>query len=93
MLDTSRPTKNPLIQKIQQKTNRDNVVPKEEFKKQFRQKFSGEKRPVDQKKKKSEFHGVKSEGGSKKGKLKKKKQLAQKKVKKIAKILTGKPKE
>lgn len=93
VLDTSRPTNNPLIKKIREKTNRDTTIPKEEYKKKYREKFGGNSRdPKEkQKKKKAEYLGRKIETSEKKGKLKKKKKaLAQKTVRKIAKILTGK---
>lgn len=84
-LDLRHPTNNPQLRKIKAKIGKVETIQKAEFKKKFREKFQGGKQEV--KKKKSDFHGVKSD--AKMGKHKKKKAATQQKIKKIAKILTG----
>lgn len=86
-LNTTRPTKNPLLKKIKEKTKKDDTITKEEHKQKYR-KGAEDHSKKKEFKKKSEFLGVRTDH-VKKAKAMKKKQLKDKKLKKIVKVLTG----
>lgn len=91
-LDTTRPSNNPLLKRIKEKTKRDDTVSKTEHKQKYRKGAADQtkKDPDSVKKSKSEFLGVRTDL-VKKAKALKKKQLKNKKIKKIVKVLTGPP--
>lgn len=90
-LDTSRPSNNPLLKKIKEKTKKDDTVSKSEHKQKYRKGAAAEndaKRETEKNKKKSEYLGLRTDR-VKKAKAMKKKEMKNKKLKKIVKVLTG----
>lgn len=89
-LNTSRPSKNPLLMKIKEKTKTDDTVSKAEHKQKYRKgaQVDPAKKAEERKKKKAEYLGLRTDR-TKKAKALKKKQTKDKKLKKIVKVLTG----
>lgn len=90
LLDTTRPTNNPLLKRIKEKTKKDDTIDKSEHKQKYRKGAGGDnaKGNEERNKKKAEFLGVRTDR-VKKAKAIKKKHLKEKKMKKIVKVLTG----
>lgn len=88
-LNTTRPSNNPLLKKIKEKTRNDDTITKAEHKQKYRKGAEDHSRKDEMSgKKKSEFLGLRTDR-VKKAKAMKKKQLKDKKLKKIVKVLTG----
>uniref|UniRef100_A0A336KW11 CSON000369 protein n=1 Tax=Culicoides sonorensis TaxID=179676 RepID=A0A336KW11_CULSO len=87
-LDTTRPSNNPLLKKIREKTNQAEIVSKSDHKQKYRKGAQNKDKKEDKEKKKSEYFGLRTEK-IKKAKANRKKELQGKKLKKIVKVLTG----
>ncbi|XP_063705140.1 uncharacterized protein LOC134834422 [Culicoides brevitarsis] len=89
-LNTTRPSKNPLLMKIKEKTKTDDTISKAEHKQKYKKgnQEDREKKIEERKKKKAEYLGVRTDR-AKKAKALKKKQTKDKKLKKIVKVLTA----